>query len=176
MHALCTIEGLKKTHPEHIRLGLLDPHPGVRENAIRVSESLLRSGQTDNLGQALEQAVFDSAQRVRIQLAFSLGEWKSPIAGKLLGQLARRSSGDLDLQTAIASSSTGHSVNILNELLNESDIDSLGVLVGNLLELAGSEASAGEINKLLRKLSAEFDKRETWRLHSLYALIENAQG
>ena len=61
-------------------------------------------------------------------------------------------------------------------MLNESDIDSLGVLVGNLLELAGSEASAGEINKLLRKLSAEFDKRETWRLNSLYALIENAQN
>ena len=176
LHALCALEGLKKTQPEHIRLGLRDQHPGVRENAIRVSESLLRSGQTDNLGQALEQAVFDSAPRVRIQLAFSLGEWKSPIAGKLLGQLARRSSGDLDLQTAIASSSTGHSVNILNELLNESDIDALGVLVGNLLELAGSEASAGEINKLLRKLSAEFEKRETWRLNSLYALIENAQN
>ena len=161
--------------PEHIQLGLADRHPGVREHAIRVAEPLFRAGQADALGQALGQAISDSAPRVRAQLAYSIGEWNSPVAGKILGRLAKRSSGEPDLQTAIASSATGNSVSILNELINDGDIGSHGSLTGNLLALAGAEASAAEIKKLLLNLTAKIDKLETWRLTALSALVENAQ-
>ena len=175
LQALCTLEGLKQIMPEHIQLGLADRHPGVREHAIRVAEPLFRAGQADALGQALGQAISDSATRVRAQLAYSVGEWNSPVAGKILGRLAKRSSGEPDLQTAIASSATGHSVSILNELINDGDIGSHGSLTGNLLALAGAEASAAEIKKLLLNLTAKIDKLETWRLTALSALVENAQ-
>ena len=175
LQALCTLEGLKQIMPEHIQLGLADRHPGVREHAIRVAEPLFRAGQADALGQALGQAISDSAPRVRAQLAYSVGEWNSPVAGKILGRLAKRSSGEPDLQTAIASSATGHSVSILNELINDGDIGSHGSLTGNLLALAGAEASAAEIKKLLLNLTAKIDKLETWRLTALSALVENAQ-
>ena len=175
LQALCTLEGLKQIMPEHIQLGLADRHPGVREHAIRVAEPLFRAGQADALGRALGQAISDSATRVRAQLAYSVGEWNSPVAGKILGRLAKRSSGEPDLQTAIASSATGHSVSILNELINDGDIGSHGSLTGNLLALAGAEASAAEIKKLLLNLTAKIDKLETWRLTALSALVENAQ-
>lgn len=175
LQALCTLEGLKQIMPEHIQLGLADRHPGVREHAIRVAEPLFRAGQADALAQALGQAVSNSAPRVRAQLAYSVGEWNSPVAGKILGRLAKLSSGEPDLQTAIASSATGHSVSILNELINDGDIGSHGSLTGNLLALAGAEASAAEIKKLLLNLTAKIDKLETWRLTALSALVENAQ-
>ena len=175
LQALCTLEGLKQIMPEHIQLGLADRHPGVREHAIRVAEPLFRAGQADALAQELGQAVSNSAPRVRAQLAYSVGEWNSPVAGKILGRLAKLSSGEPDLQTAIASSATGHSVSILNELINDGDIGSHGSLTGNLLALAGAEASAAEIKKLLLNLTAKIDKLETWRLTALSALVENAQ-
>ena len=175
LHALCTLEGLNQIQPEHIRLGLADQHAGVREHAIRVAEPLFRANEADALGQALGQAVADDAPRVRAQLAYSLGEWKSPSAGKLLGRLAKRSTTEPDLQTAIASSATGHSVNILNELISAGNIGSYGQLTGNLLALAGAEAEADEIKKLLLNLTANIDKLETWRLTALSSLIENAQ-
>ncbi|MDP7049186.1 MAG: FG-GAP-like repeat-containing protein [Verrucomicrobiota bacterium] len=175
LHALCTLDGLKQIQPEHIRQGLEDRHPGVREHAIRVAESLFRTGQVDDLDQTLAQAVSDSDPRVLAQMAFSLGEWKSPIASRLLGRLAMRSSGDPDLQTAIASSASDHSVNILKDLINEGDIRSYGPLTGNLLALAGAEASTDEIKKLLLNLTTKIDKLETWRLTALSALLENAQ-
>ena len=40
--------------------------------------------------------------------------------------------------------------------------------------MAGAEASAGEIKKLLLNLTAKIDKLETWRLSALSALVENA--
>ncbi|MEE2947723.1 MAG: PVC-type heme-binding CxxCH protein [Verrucomicrobiota bacterium] len=175
LHALCTLDGLKQIQPEHIRQGLDDRHPGVREHAIRVAESLFLKDQADVLAHSLEQSLSDPAPRVRIQLAFSLGEWKSPIAGKLLGRLAMHSSGDLDLQTAIMSSATGHSVSILNDLINKGDIGSHGSLTGNLLALAGAEASADEVKNLLLNLTAKGHKLERWRLTALSSLVENAQ-
>jgi len=174
LHSLSTLEGLKQIKLEHIQLGLADTHPGIREHAIRVAEPLFHTNQADALGQALGQAVSDPSPRVRAQLAFSLGEWRSPIAGRLLGHLAKRSSNEPDLQTAITSSATGHSVSILKELISDDDIGAHGHLIGNLLALAGTEASAGEIKKLLLNLTAKVDKLETWRLSALSALIENA--
>ncbi|MEC8989488.1 MAG: hypothetical protein VYB66_09580, partial [Verrucomicrobiota bacterium] len=174
LHSLSTLEGLKQIKLEHIQLGLADPHPGIREHAIRVAEPLFHTNQADALGQALGQAVSDPAPRVRAQLAFSLGEWRSPIAGRLLGHLAKRSSNEPDLQTAITSSATGHSVSILKELISDDDIGAHGHLIGNLLALAGAEASAGEIKKLLLNLTAKVNKLETWRLSALSALVENA--
>ena len=98
-----------------------------------------------------------------------------PQAGQLLGSLAKRSTDEPDLQTAIASSASGHSVGILNELFSDGGVGSHGQLTGNLLALAGAEASAAEIKKLLLNLTAKVDKLETWRLTALSALVENAQ-
>ena len=152
LHALCALEGLGQIKPEHIQLGLAAPHPGVRENAIRVAEPLFRTNQAD-----------------------SLGEWESPKAATLLGRLAKRSSDEPDLQTAIASSATGRSVNILDELFDGGEVGSFGRLTGNLLALAGTEASAGEIKKLLAKVTKSTKRFESWRLEAISMLIENAR-
>ncbi|GIT13122.1 MAG: hypothetical protein CM1200mP34_5280 [Verrucomicrobiales bacterium] len=118
LHALCALDGLGKLRLEQALTGMRDPHPGVREHAIRVSEALLHSGQGQALGEALNRLVDDPEIRVRRQLAFSLGEWNSPVAGTLLARLTNRAGGEPELQTAIASSAVGHSVPILDQLFS----------------------------------------------------------
>ena len=70
-------------------IGLTNSHPGVREHAIRLSENLFKVYEVDPIEEALNLLLKDSNLRVRTQIAFSLGEWKSPTAGKLLVKLAR---------------------------------------------------------------------------------------
>lgn len=44
VHALWTLEGLSRADAALVRAALHDPHPRVRENAIRVAESLAKAG------------------------------------------------------------------------------------------------------------------------------------
>ena len=152
-----------------------DPHPGVREHAIRVSEALLHSGQGQALGEALNRLVDDPEIRVRRQLAFSLGEWNSPVAGTLLARLTNRAAGEPELQTAIASSAVGHSVPILNQLFSGPlDTENLR-LMEIMLRLAAIEADDEELKKLLRRLVNTPAGLEPWRVEALSALLSGAR-
>ena len=176
VHALYTLEGINQIQLEHLILGLTDSHPGVREHAIRISESLFRNNQADPLHITLKKMVNDSNIRVRTQLAFSLGEWKSPTAGNLLAELARDCSGLPDLQIAIASSAKGHSVGILNKILTQSRGNSFNRLINNLLTLAGTEASENEFKALLKNLISDTDKLDAWQIIAVSDLIENTKN
>lgn len=104
MQALCTLEGLGGLSLDAVAKALEDPHPGVREQAVRVSEVFLREGKVP--GELLRRAE-DPSLRVRYQLAFSLGESKDRRAGQALAALALRET-DPDVQTAILSSAVPH--------------------------------------------------------------------
>ena len=85
-------------------------------------DRLFKKNESYSIEESLNQLVEDSNLRVRTQMAFSLGEWKSPTAGNLLAKLARDCSELPDLQIAIASSAKGHSVKILKGILNVEDV------------------------------------------------------
>ena len=176
LHALCTLDGLGQLRTEHAVAGMRDPHPGVREHAVRVSEPLLRSGQGDALAQALRRLADDPKIRVRRQLAFSLGEWNSPAAGELLGRLASRAGGEPELQTAIASSAVGHSVPILDQLFAGSQDAENQRLMAAMLRLAAVEADAADLKKLLRRLTGDTAELEPWRVQALSALLAGTRS
>ena len=65
-HALWTLEGLGALQESTVEAGLHDPNPGVRESALRVSESLIQTG-THSLSNAVIARAGDSDPNVVIQ-------------------------------------------------------------------------------------------------------------
>jgi putative heme-binding domain-containing protein len=175
LHILYTLEGINKVRPDHLIIGLTDVHPGVREHSIRIAEILFKRSQAGPIEEALKQLVNDPNVRVRTQLAFSLGEWKSPAAGSLLAKLAINCSDAPDIQIAIASSAKGHSVAILKEILNQSTDNSFSQLINNLLVLAGNEASKKELKQLLNNIISDTKKIAPWQVIAISDLIENSK-
>jgi putative heme-binding domain-containing protein len=100
LYALSSLQALT---PEALLNALNDPHPRVREHAVRLSEQLV--GESSTLRDKLFSLVNDDNLRVRFQLAFSLGELpSSPQRNKALADIARQDGSDLYVRSAVMSS------------------------------------------------------------------------
>jgi putative membrane-bound dehydrogenase-like protein len=115
LQALGALDGLKAITPEVLLAALKDAHPVVRANAIRLAEPWL--AKSSEVGRAVLALVDDTDMRVRYQLAFSLGEWNSPEAGRALGRLAVREGNESHMQVAVMSSATNHAGEMLEATL-----------------------------------------------------------
>ena len=104
LHALCVLDGLDALTPDLVPDALEDPHPGVRENALRLAEG----HQTPAVLAAVVRRVDDPAPRVRQQLASSLGAWPDREAGRALGRLAVDGAADPFQRASILSSAVPH--------------------------------------------------------------------
>lgn len=133
LHALCTLDGLQALTPELLTKALADAHPGVRKHAIRLSEPFL--AKEPALGIALAKLVDDPDAQVRMQLAYSLGEWPDGRSGKALAQLALRDNDDRYLRAAVFSS------------LNKSNLE--GMLLTVLRDARNKAAAAGLLEPLI---------------------------
>jgi putative membrane-bound dehydrogenase-like protein len=144
VQALCTLDGLGAVTPEIVLKALRDRHPAMREHAIRVSEPLLanapafissiRPGRA--VGEALLRLVDDPEIRVRCQLAFSLGEWNDPRAGRALARIAMRDADDANVQTAVMSSATKQVGEMLRAVFAQRTSPRPGALLEQLIGLS----------------------------------------
>lgn len=104
LQALCTLDGLDALSSEHLLAALQDPHPGVRENAVRLAE---RSRDPAVIAAACALAS-DPNAKVRLQLAFSLGQWPTEPASQALAALLASAKDNDFLVTACLSSALPH--------------------------------------------------------------------
>jgi putative membrane-bound dehydrogenase-like protein len=111
MQSLCTLDGLAALTPALVRTALADRHPGVRRQAIRLSEPWL--GKDEELARAVLALEQDVTSPVRFQFALSLGQWSDGRAGAALGRLAMRDASDPWIRAAVLSSATPHAAAIL---------------------------------------------------------------
>ena len=102
LHALCTLDGLKALKAETVLTAFSDSHPGVRRHAVRLAEGFL--DQSTQVALAMHARTTDTDPFVRLQLAYSLGQWNDKRAGFALGELALTGADDKYLSTAIISS------------------------------------------------------------------------
>ncbi|MGB8169450.1 MAG: PVC-type heme-binding CxxCH protein [Chthoniobacteraceae bacterium] len=149
LQALCTLDGLGGLSAELLLSALRDPHPAVREHAIQLSEAFV--GKEPILADPLLWLADDPEPRVRYQLAFSLGEWNDPRAGRALAHLARRDADNAQIQTAVMSSAPRHLGTMLEVLLAEKAAAPPPV-IGPLLGLAVAMDESAALAKALTRM------------------------
>ncbi len=156
----------------HILIGALaDPHPGVRREAVRLSEAWF--GREDGgVGETLLAMTGDRAATVRYQLAASLGEWDDPRAGAALGAIALGDGADLWVRAAVLSSSTRHAASVLETVLAKSNEPMLALVEPLLATLSASRDRVA----IARALAAieKAGQGKAWRLGAIAQLLEAA--
>ncbi len=98
LHALWTLEGLKKLEPAHIQTGLQDEEAGVRENAVILAE--LHANEHPQLWDALLSMQDEPNTRVRFQMLCTLGYMESEKSLALRQQILTRDIDDPWIQLA----------------------------------------------------------------------------
>jgi putative membrane-bound dehydrogenase-like protein len=173
LHALCTLDGLAALKSSLLRQALADPHPGVRRHAIRLSETLL--GKDPELGAALLKLTGDADPQVQMQLACSLGEWDDPRAGRALGELAVRHTGDRYLTAAVLSSVNRKNLDavLLAVLSAGKTAAPPPALTSTLFRLADAFGNRRVTTTLLRALATpEKGKYAPWQFAALAGLLD----
>ncbi|MCH8043021.1 MAG: neutral/alkaline non-lysosomal ceramidase N-terminal domain-containing protein [Planctomycetes bacterium] len=158
LHALCTLDGLGAITLDVVLGGLRDPHPGVRRHAVRLSERFADKS-VELLGE-LRRSAGDADPQVRLQVAYTLGQWHEQAAGAALGGMLQRAKNDPHLTAAVLSSL--HSQNIAGVLVGvlDSNVDSPPAeLLQQLLSLAATYRSRTAVEAVLNYLQRRQAKR-----------------
>ncbi|MEX2141365.1 MAG: PVC-type heme-binding CxxCH protein [Pirellulales bacterium] len=133
--ALWALQGLGALRPEVAEAALEDTSSGVREQAVCLAriETLLDFD--------------DSDARVRMELAFRMGETGDPRATDVLARLAKGA--DVWLRTAIVSSSRTRAVDLLRRLAD----DEIASLIAITIGARNDEREIANISELARDSS-----------------------
>ena len=99
LHALYTLSGLGELSPELIRICLDDAHYGVRLHGLRLSDEYLE--ESEPLADRVLGMAGDPHAQVRLQLAFTLGQFADDRRLTVLRDLARNEGQDPWMQAAI---------------------------------------------------------------------------
>jgi putative membrane-bound dehydrogenase-like protein len=174
LHALCTLDGLGDLKAAVLLRGLADSHPGVRRHAVRLCEG--RFAESPDLGPALLKLVADPDVQVRLQLAYTLGEWDDARAGEGLGLLAVKGGGDRYLLAAILSSVNRKNLDpTLQRVLaaGSGDEGQRAALLGQLLRLANAFGDTGATVTLLNAVATPQEGRfAPWQFAALAELLD----
>ena len=146
LHALWTLEGLSALDAPAVAAALKDPHPGIRENALRMAEELTGDPGVVNAVLALGK---DKEPRVLYQLAFTLGQFKDPRALALLTDLARDHGGESWYRTAILSSLNDNASEFFHLYLSRNQFQLNPAFLHQLAALIGAKHDPNEIRRFL---------------------------
>jgi putative membrane-bound dehydrogenase-like protein len=172
LSALCTLDGLGALDGGWLEQALSDRCADVRRHAIRLAEPLLDDQPA--LQDALVRLVADPDPQVRMQLAYSLGQWHDARAGKALADIAVHDADDALMMAAVMSSATGYPDQMLERLLDSgSPRGSQIALIENLLRLLLEAQQFQPLARGLQRIATPFDGRyETWQCQAIAALVD----
>jgi putative membrane-bound dehydrogenase-like protein len=170
LQALCVLAGLGKLPAEAVRKALGDTDAGVRRHAVRLSEPLL--AKEPALGEAVAKLIDDSDAQVRLQVAFTLGEWRDTRAGRALAALTGKHGSDLHLTSAVLSSLNPDNVAEVLAGVLATDAPP-GPLVRRLLSAAAALEKGETLPRMLARLSAAKEGAyKPWQFSALAGVLE----
>lgn len=158
LHALWLLEALQALTPDLLLEALADPHAGVREHAVRLSEPHLNA--SAELARRVAALAGDTDARVRFQVAFSLGEWQSGEQPAALARLAPAAETDSDLRIALLSSAGETAADVALRLLNSPPAPPAEIPAGVVSELARMAATRAAADGALRLLAAALSQAD----------------
>jgi hypothetical protein len=174
VHALWTLDGMKKLDDRLILKALDDGEPGVRENAIILAES--RLAESPALTEKLLETVEDTSPRVRFQLLCTLGFLNTPEARAARDRLLATDLEDRWVQLAALSASSDEAPRLFAKALADwSSGESAGrvSLFRQICLVIGARKKGPELQQTLARIS-EADGHGTawWRAPSLEGLAQ----
>ena len=164
LHALWTLEGLSALSDAYLNRALSDNAPRLREHAVRIAEPrLIRPGhsksaatRSDASRRALAKRICflhqDRDARVRLQVAFTLGQIDDDRAVDCLARIAASDKHDSWFRTALLSSSYARSNQLLQALIDLPAVteDSQGIeLLKSVAFVVGSRNRPKEMSAAL---------------------------
>ncbi len=163
--ALWSLRSIGELKAASVARALGDPHPGVRRQAVRLSEEF--SASAPELLTRVAACARDADAGVRLQAAYTLGEWPQPAAGEALAQLLRGEP-DRFVKAAALSSAPAHAATLMAALQREPRADS-----ALLVEVATVTDNARALASLLGAIAAGRERGElVGALGSLAQLLD----
>ncbi len=141
---LWTLHGLGELTSVDLLPAFDDPAPGMREQALRLSEEFF--AKSPELRARAAKLIDDPEPRVRFQLALSAGAMSPEGAAKLLAAILVKDATDPWIQTAALSSAAHCNAALIEELIEAKD--SAPVLV-KLAAMTGAKGDEAEIVRVL---------------------------
>ena len=149
LHALWVLQRLGQLNDELLAHALRDESPGVREHAVRLSESRLSASKS--LASHVAALASDPVPRVRMQVAFTAGFLPDGQRTKVLVTIARRDAADRWIRTAILSSIPSGSTHVFETLLTDAPYmaqPDRATLLESLAELAAAYDASSAVRVL----------------------------
>ncbi len=152
---------------------LKDPYPGIRAFGLLLAEKHLPLAE---LPAAVAETAHDESTHVRLQAAFSLGQWDAPEVGPLLAKLALKDAEDPYLVAAVFSSVTPKNLTtftttLLQELQGREPPSSL---MTPFLATAVGYSDDAAVKLALTAVAVKGDERpKPWQLNAITNLLES---
>jgi putative heme-binding domain-containing protein len=145
-----------------------------RPNAVEQRDLKVRP---KKLAEALFQLVDDPQLTVRYQLALTLGEWNDPGAASVLSTLLVRDLNDEWMRTAVLSSASGKSAELLTALLSTAaKSPQKSEMIAQLIATAVGEGNADAIGRLIKTITPPDSQHlEPWHLEAFSALLDGLE-
>ena len=153
LHALYCLDGLGALRDEDLAQGLKDPEPGVRQHCVRLADSRLKK--SPQLTDKILALAGDADIRVRFQTAFTLGAVNHARRNDALLKIARQDAMDNWVLTAVLSSITDQSAEMLEKLASDKDFSTspTGLQMAHQLAfITGARNKSNEVERVLAVL------------------------
>lgn len=176
LHALWTLEGLGLLKPSVIISALKDQVAGVRENAVKLSETFAGDAGIRNALYALQD---DGNAKVRFQLLCTLGSIDTRESAQAREKLLFRDIKDPWMQIAALSAAPSAKSNLLNAVLDrfEKSQPAYSALVERLSNMTGAGGTSEEIRSAVKKsLQPETGAHSGWQAALLRGLAQGLKN
>ncbi len=175
LHALWVLEGLGALDVAIVTRALSDPHPAVRENALRLAEAYL-----PRLAPEILAATIDGDERVALQAAFTAGNLpRSNAVIEALADVLARHAEDPWFRVAVLSAPSDFAEPVLERLIrNDPPVFSKvsngkRTLLRAAYRIVAARHDAAETGRMLSRLvsSGPLDRAQ-WKIEALKGMAE----